>query len=424
MIPLLLTILALFGAPLFIIIAWIALMAFTAEGISTQAVMIEMYRMASQPVLVAVPLFTFAGFLLAESGAPSRMVRLSKLLLSWLPGGLAVVSLIICAVFTAFTGASGVTIIALGGLLMPVLIREGYSERFSLGLMTTSGSLGLLFPPSLPLILYGLVAGVSVDRLFRAGLLPGLLILVILSLYSMWQARKHNHGTKSTAPSKQNEFSSAELWNALKDAAWELPLPPLILFLIYGGYITPAEASAVTALWVLITVSFIKRELPLKNLPKLIVESMSMVGAILMILGAALGLTNYLVDAEIPQRLLEWMQGFTESRIVFLLTLNVFLLVVGCLMDIFSAIVVVVPLIVPVAAQFGVDPVHLGIIFLTNLEIGYLTPPVGLNLFIASYRFKKPVLALYRASLPWLGLLLLALIAITWWPALSLGLLP
>jgi C4-dicarboxylate transporter, DctM subunit len=412
----LLIILALFGAPLFIIIAWIALMAFTAEGISTQAVMIEMYRMASQPVLVAIPLFTFAGFLLAESGAPGRMVRLSRALLSWMPGGLAVVSLLVCAIFTAFTGASGVTIIALGGILMPVLVKEGYSERFSLGLMTTSGSLGLLFPPSLPLILYGLVAGVSVDKLFRAGLLPGLLILLILSLYSMHQAK--------SIPKQKIAFSKDEFFGALKDAAWELPLPPLILMLIYGGWITAAEASAITALWVFVVISLIKRELPLRKLPSLIADSMAMVGAILMILGSALGLTNYLVDAEIPQRLLEWMQTFTESRIVFLLALNVFLLIVGCLMDIFSAIVVVVPLIVPIAQQFGVDPVHLGIIFLTNLEIGYLTPPVGLNLFIASYRFDKPVLKLYLAALPWLGLLILALIAITWWPTLSLGLLP
>lgn len=405
---------ALLGAPLFAVIGWIALTAFASEGVDAAALTIELYRMASQPVLVAIPLFTFAGFLLAESKAPERIVRLSRAALGSLPGGLALVSLVACAVFTAFTGASGVTIIALGGLLYPILLQEGYPRRFSLGLMTTSGSLGLLFPPSLPLILYGLVAGVSVDALFRAGLLPGLLILLILGAYAMRAAVK--------AKVARQAFEWRELRDAVLDAGWELPLPVLVLWLIYGGIVTAAEAAAVTAAWVVLALVVARREIPLKRLMRIAAESQILVGAILLILGVALGLTNYLVDAQIPQRLLEWMQLHIESRFAFLMALNLFLLVVGCLMDIFSAIIVVVPLIAPVATSFGVDPVHLGIIFLTNLEIGYMTPPVGLNLFIASFRFGRPVLELYRASFAYLGLLLAALLAITWWPGLSLWL--
>jgi C4-dicarboxylate transporter, DctM subunit len=408
----LISLLALLGAPLFVIISWIALTAFGHAEIDAAVIIVELYRLASQPVLVAIPLFTFAGFLISDSGAPARIIRLSRATLSWMPGGLAVVSLIACAMFTAFTGASGVTIIALGGMLYPILIKEGYPERFSLGLMTTSGSLGLLFPPSLPLILYGLVAGVSVDQLFKAGLLPGLLILMILAFWSMRVAGK--------SKISRQPFSLTEFKAALKDSAWELPLPPLILYLIYGGVVTAAEAAAVTAFYIFIVEVIIRREVLGKRLLNTVSESMTMVGAILAILGCALGLTNYLVDAEIPQHILGWMSGVIHSKFLFLIVLNVFLLVVGCLMDIFSAIIVVVPLIVPVALQFGVDPVHLGIIFLTNLEIGYMTPPVGLNLFIASYRFGKPVLSLYRATFVYLLLLLLALMIITWVPWLSL----
>jgi len=407
-----LSLLALLGLPLFVLIAWIALLAFGAAEIDPSAIIIELYRMASQPVLTAIPLFTFAGFVMAESGLPGRIIRLSRAALSWLPGGLALMSLLACALFTAFTGASGVTIIALGGLLFPILVKEGYPERYSLGLMTTSGSLGLLFPPSLPLILYGLVAGVSVDALFRAALVPGLLILVILGAHAMWVAGR--------AKPVRAPFSAQELKAALREAAWELPIPPLVLVLIYGGFVTPAEAAAVTAVVVLAVEGLVKRELSLRGLVKVAGESLAMVGAVLAILGVALGLTSYLVDAEVPQRLLGWMEGWLDSRLTFLLLLNLFLLVVGCLMDIFSAIIVVVPLIVPVAQSFGVDPLHLGVIFLANLEIGYLTPPVGLNLFLGSYRFQRPVLDLYRASLIFLALLLLALALITWVPALSL----
>lgn len=405
--------LAILGAPLFTVIGAAALAAFWWVGIDTAAVIIELYRMASAPTLLAIPLFTFAGYLLAESGTPTRLVNLARACFGWLPGGLAVVALVTCAVFTAFTGASGITIIALGGLLYPVLIQETYPERFSLGLVTVSGSLGLLFAPSLPLILYGLVARTSVDQLFIAGLLPGILLVVMLSAYSIYR------GKVSTVP--RTPFRARTLGRAAWDAAFEIPLPVIILGGIYGGYFTAAEAAAITAFYVLVVEVFVYRDLKLKaDVPRIMRESMILVGGILVILGTALGFTNFLIDQQVPMRLLDLMRVYLHSKISFLIVLNVFLLIVGCLMDIFSAIIVVVPLITPIAREFGVDPVHLGIIFLTNLEIGYATPPVGINLFIASFRFEKPVVRLYLAALPFLAILLAALLVVTYVPDLSL----
>jgi C4-dicarboxylate transporter, DctM subunit len=411
----LLTLLTLLGAPLFTIIGAFALLGFGSQGIDSSAVIIEMYRIASMPTMIAIPLFTFAGFLLAESGAPKRLVALARALFGWLPGGLAVVVLISCAFFTAFTGASGVTIVALGGLLYPIMLSEGYGERFSLGLVTTSGSLGLLFPPSLPIILYALVAEQSIDKLFIAGIIPGFLLIVILGAYSIISGRR-SHVQKFP-------FSWSELGRSVKGAAWEIPLPILIVGGIYSGAFTATEAAAVTAFYVLVVEVFIYKDLSLrKDVPRVMTESMMLVGAILAIVGTALGLTNYLIDQQVPQRLFEIVQAQVESRVTFLIILNLFLLVVGMMMDIFSAILVVVPLIVPIATQFGVHPVHLGIIFLTNLEIGYLTPPVGLNLFLSSLRFKKPILTITRSVLVYIGLLVIALLVITYVPELSLWL--
>jgi C4-dicarboxylate transporter DctM subunit len=405
----LLALLALFGMPLFTVLGSIALVAFHRGDIDISSVAVSMYTLAGSPLLIAVPLFTFAGYLLAESGAPGRLVRVSR---AFFPGGLSVVALVSCAIFTAFTGASGVTIIAMGGLLLPSLIEEGYSKKFSLGLVTASGSLGLLFAPSLPLIIYGYVASVSVDKLFLAGLLPGILLVVMLSVYGVRTGRRQGI--------RREPFSLRAIVSATREAAWELPLPVLILGGIYSGFITVMEAAALTALYVLVVEVLIYRDIKLMDLPRIVGESMTLVGGILLILACAMGLTNYLIDAEVPMRILEWMKTYISSKYTFLLLLNIFLLIVGCLMDIFSALIVVVPLIVPVALGFGVDPVHLGIIFLTNLEIGYLTPPVGLNLFISSYRFNEPVVSLYMASLPFLLLLLLGLAVITYLPVLSL----
>ncbi|MBZ0265501.1 TRAP transporter large permease [bacterium] len=408
-------ILALCGAPLFSVLGAIALAAFVGAGIDMVAVIVEMYRMTSQPTLVAIPLFTLAGYLLAESGAPKRLVAVSHALFGWMPGGLAIVALLTCSFFTAFTGASGVTIVALGGLLFPVLIKDQYPERFSLGLLTSSGSLGLLFPPSLPIILYAMVASISVDQLFAAGILPGILLVLALSLYSFRIAKKAKVPTF--------KFEMKEAIGSIKQAAWELPLPVVILVGIYGGFFTVTEAAAITAMYILIVETVIHRDIHLtRDLPGILKESTILVGGILLILGSALGLTNYLIDAEVPAVIFEAIRGTISSKWAFLIALNLFLLVVGALMDIFSAIVVVVPLILPIAQQFGINPIHLGIIFLANLEIGYSTPPVGLNLFISSFRFRKPVLSLYRAALPFLAILIVALLIITYWEGLSLWL--
>jgi C4-dicarboxylate transporter DctM subunit len=408
---LILFILALLGTPLFIVISALALISFQSVDIDISVVIIEMTRLAETPMLVALPLFIFAGILLSESKAPGRILDVSNLLLGWMPGGLAVIALVVCAVFTAFTGASGVTIFALGGLLLPALLKDNYPERFSLGLLTSSGSLGLLFPPSLPLILYGVVAETRIDHLFLAGIVPGFLILFLLAGYGITTGLHR-------APRKRLRQKSAG--RVIKEAAWEIPLPLIIIIGIYGGYLVPGEAAAVIALYVLIVEVFIHRDIALSALPALMARSMMLFGGILIILAASMASTNYLIDQDIPTRLFEFIKTYIDNKFTFLLVLNVFLLVVGAMLDMFSALVLVVPLILPIAAGYEINPIHLGIIFLTNLQIGYCTPPVGLNLFLASYRFKKPIITLYRATLPFLGLLLAALLVITYIPWLSL----
>ena len=389
---LLLILLIVLGLPLFIGILAAAMLGLYASQVEFTAIPIEIFRLADAPVLLAIPLFTFAGYLLAEGRTSERLVRFSRSLFGWFPGGLGIVALVSCAFFTAVTGATGITIIALGGLLFPALISEQYKENFSLGLMTASGSLGLHFPPSLPIILYGFVSGTSIESLFIAGLLPGILIVGILCLFSMYMGKRW----KLERPS----FSGKELFSALKVAAWELPIPIFIIAGIYSGFSTATEAAALTVGYVLFVKVLIFRELDLsRDLPRIMIQSTKMVGGIMIILGAALGFTNYLVDAFIPMKILNFMEGIVENKIGFLLILNLFLILVGCMMDIFSAILVVVPLIVPLASRFGIDPVHLGIVFLANLGIGYNTPPVGLNLFIASSRFERPIVQIYRARI-------------------------
>lgn len=414
LIALIILILALIGTPIFVIMGIVSLVAFSHSGIEVSAIGVEIYKIAAAPTLLTIPLFTFAGYLMAESGTPKRLFRLADAALGWMPGGVAIVGLVVCAFFTAFTGASGVTIVALGGLLYPILIEEKYSSKFSLGLITTSGSLGLLFPPSLPIILYGLVAKVDIDTLFKAGIVPGVLLIVILSAWSIKNGAKKDK-------SERKVFSKAELVDSFKGAVWEVLLPIGVLFGIYGGFVTVSEAAAMTAFYVLIIECFVYKDLNFfKDVPGVIYDSMALVGAILLILCCAMGVTNFLVDEEVPMQILDWMRTFLTNKYSFLLFLNIFLLIVGTMMDIFSAIIVVVPLISPIAAEFGVHPVHLAIIFLTNLEIGYITPPVGLNLFISSFRFKKPITELYRASFPFLLLLVFALLLITYIPEISL----
>jgi len=441
LIGVLLVLFALFGAPLFIIIAAGALWNFhNDEFLSPLSVVENFYSIAETPILLAIPLFTFAGYVLSESKAPDRLVRLSDALLGRLPGSFAIVTLVVCAFFTAFTGATGITIIALGALLYPALVQSGYDENFSLGLVTAGGSLGLLLAPSLPLILYGIitqqvgrsyyehadvVGQTTIDNLFIAGVLPSLLMMFLLAIYCWWKQKKSladpmnqaNENIKNPEPKKKKKINFLAVF---KDAIWELPLPIIVLVGIYSGKFAISEAAAITALYVLIVEVLILREIPLKRLSGLIRESMLLVGGILIILGVSLASTNYLIDQDIPTQLFEWINARIDSPLSFLLLLNIFLLVLGAFLDIFSAIVLIIPLLLPVALGFGVHPVHLGMIFLANMQIGYMTPPVGLNLFIASYRFDKPIIQLYKATLPFLVILLLSVLIITYLPWLSL----
>lgn len=411
---------ALLGAPIFAVFGLLALTAFYFADIESSAVAIEMMRLSTHPTLLAIPLFTFAGYLMAESKTPARLLGLAQSAFGWLPGGVAIVSLLVCALFTAFTGGSGVTIIALGGLLLPILTKQGYSEKFSLGLISASGSLGLLFPPSLPIILYGLVAKVDVDRLFLAGIIPCFILIGILSVYAIVTGRINRKTMKDFA-STGGHFSFRGLGEGLWNARYELPIPIFVLAGIYGGFTTASEASAIVAAYVLFMTCVLYGDLSFtKDVPRIVKESMTLVGAILLILVCALGFVNYLIDEEIPLHILEFMKTHIDDQLSFLIALNIFLLIVGMMLDIFTAIVVVVPIITPIAAEFGVDPIHLAIIFLTNLEIGYLTPPVGLNLFIASFRFNKPVTQIYKASIPYVLLLLIGLALITYIPQISL----
>lgn len=417
-----LIVLALLGAPLFTILAGAAIVGFTQQEIDLTILGVELYRLVDTPILLALPLFTYAGYLLGEGQTAKRLVRLIMALVGWLPSGLAIAALFTCAFFTALTGASGATIVALGALLYPALMQAGYPQKFSLGLVTTSGSLGLLLPPSLPLILYAIIAqqlpqgsGVTIEAMFKAGILPALLMIFLLSLYSLWVTRKHAIPLQA--------FSWSELKVAAKGAKWEIPLPFFVLGGIYGGFFAVSEAAAVTALYVTIMTVFIYKEISFKQLFGIMRESMVMIGAILLILAVAMAFTNWLIDAEIPTRLFEFIKQHIDSKWTFLLLLNIFLLILGCFLDIFSASVIMIPLLLPIAIGYGIDPIHLGIIFLANMELGYCTPPVGMNLMIASYRFKKSMMELYQTTIPFLLVLIVAVLIITYVPWFSLALL-
>jgi tripartite ATP-independent transporter DctM subunit len=403
------------GAPLFTVFSGLTLFLLFFAHIDSSAMIIEMHRIATTPILVAIPLFTFAGYLLSESKAPRRLIGLTDALLGWLPGGLAIIALITCSAFTALTGATGLTIIALGGILLPALLQGKYPEKFSLGLVTNSGTLGLLFPPSLPIIIYAIVSKVQINQLFLAGLLPGVLMVVLLSAFSVQKA--------IAAEVPRTKFNTSRMFKALREGIWELPLPLVVLGGIYSGYFAVSEAAAITAVYVFLVEVVIYRDIKWRELPQVMRKSMVLVGGILIILGAALGFTNYLIDAEVPMKLFNLFKAYTDSPFVFLILLNLFLLVVGCLLDIFSALIVVVPLITPVANAYGINPVHLGIIFLANLQIGALTPPVGMSLFISSLRFEKPMSKIIMASLPFIAVLLFVLAIITYVPWFSLALL-
>ena len=413
MIVLLLILLAIIGLPLFIVLGAGGLYASLSAELDPVILIIELYRLANQPNLITIPLFTFAGMVMAAGGSPKRLIKLFNALLGWMPGGLAMAAIVSCSFFTAFTGASGVTIIALGGLLYPLFIQSNYPEKFSLGLLTSSGSLGLLFPPSLAILLYGIVSGTNIDDLFLAGIVPGFILLVMLSLYSYKSARIWHEAS--------HPFSFKILRTAINETKWDILLPLLVITGIFGGFVTVTEAAAITAAYALFIETLIYKEIKIKNdLPEILIDTAVLVGSILIILGVAMGLTNLLIDTQLPSKLFDLIETHIDSQLQFLLLLNLFLLVIGAMMDIFSAIVVVVPLIMPLALRYQIDPVHLGILFLANLEIGYMTPPVGINLFIASQRFGKDILTLFQSALPFLAIMLIWLLMISYIPALTL----
>lgn len=405
---------ALAGAPIFVILGAAASLLFFVDAVPLASIPVEAYRIASNPILPTIPLFTLAGTILAEGKSSDRLAHLFHALFGWIPGGTAIASIGVCAFFTTFTGGSGVTILALGGLLLPVLIREGYRERFSMGALTASGSLGILLPPSLLIILYGVSSHTPIDRLFLAGLLPGFLLIVMFAVYAVHAGW--------LIPGGRSRFNGRAALAAIREAKYEVLLPVAILFGIFSGYATLVEVAGLTAVYTLLLEFLVHRELSVRHdLPRLLVDAAVMIGGIMIILATAMGLTNYLIFADVPTLATEWVQSAIESPWLFLLALNGFLLIAGCLLDIFSALVVIVPLILPVAMAFGVDPVHLGIVFLANMQLGYLTPPVGMNLFLAAFRFERPLLEICWASAPFFLLSLVGVLIITFVPALSVG---
>jgi tripartite ATP-independent transporter DctM subunit len=399
------------GAPIFVGMGGLAILFFWQDYTPLSAISAETYRIVVSPTLSTIPLFTLAGYILAESKASERLVRLFRALFGWIPGGTPIVLVLLCGFFTALTGGSGVTILALGGLLFPLLMKEGYSKHFSLGLITVAGSLGLLFPPSLPLIIYGVTAAVSVKAILLAGIIPGFLRLAMVGGWAVWQGEAQHV--------KRHQFNLSKIKESIIETKWEAMIPFLILFGIFGGFTTLVETAAMTVVYVLVIEVFVYKDLKSKDLRRIILDCATLIGGVLIILGVAMGLTSYLVDAQIPFKLLAWVQTFISSKFVFLLMLNIFLLVVGCMMDIFSAIIIVVPLITPLGAYFGIDPVHLAIIFIANLELGFLTPPVGINLFLSAYRFDENMPTIYKSTLPFFMVMLLSVLAITYIPILS-----
>jgi tripartite ATP-independent transporter DctM subunit len=412
---LLLLVAAVFGAPVFAVLGGLAILLFRHADVPLASIPAEIYRLVTSPALPTIPLFAFAGYLLAAGRASHRLLRFFRALVGWMPGAIAVVTVLACTFFTTFTGASGVTIVALGGLLLPALKEEGYADRFSIGLVTSTGALGLLFPPCLPVILYGVMAGIPVDKMFLGGILPGVLLVLLVLAYAL-RAGAH-------AGLARKRFTWAELGGATREAKWELLLPALVLLGIFGGFATMVETAALAVLYVLVVEVFVHRDIsPRTDFPRIGAEAATLIGGVLIVMAAAMGLTSYLVDAGVPGAILSWTQATIRSQVLFLVALNVFLLTVGALMNIFSAIVVIVPIIAPMAAVFHVDPVHLGIIFLANLELGYLTPPVGMNLFLSAYRFKRPLGEVFRSVVPFYLILLAGVLAITYIPALTTAL--
>ena len=410
---------ALLGAPVFVAMGGLACLLFWKDAVPVAAVSAEVYRLVASPTLPAIPLLTAAGYILAEGGASARLVRFFRALFGWMPGGIAVMVAAVCALFTTFTGGSGVTIIALGGLVYPILRDDGYPEGFSLGLVTAAGSLGLLFPPSLPVILYSVVASVPADSLYLAGLVPGFLLVVLTAAWGIRQGRKLDAEGRA-----RPKFALRELGASFWEAKWELALPVLVVVLFASGFASMVEASAAACAYAAVVECFVTRDIhPFRQLPGVLLKAGALMGAVLILLSIAMGLTSWLVDAMVPTALLEWVKAHVSSPLVFLLVLNGILLVLGSVLEIYSAIVILAPLVAPMGAAFGIDPIHLGVIFLANLELGFLFPPVGLNLFLSSSRFGVPLPKLYRHAVPYLLILGAGVLLITYVPAMSTGIL-
>lgn len=402
------------GAPVFIALAGAAMLLFWRDGTPIASVPAETFRLVSSATLPAIPLLTVAGYVLAEGGAARRLVRAYKGFFGWMPGGVAVMAAFVCAIFTTFTGGSGVTILALGGLLLPMLLEEGYPEGFSLGLVTASGSLGLLFPPSLPVILYGVVAGVPIGQLFLGGLVPGLLMILVVAIYGMVVGRRRQ------VP--RQPFRPREAFRALWEAKWDLGLPALVVIAVASGYATVVEAAALGCAYALTVEMAVFKDIhPWRDLPRVLVVAATLVGSVVILLGVAMGLSSWLVDAEVPVRLLTWTTDHVRSPHLFLLALNVGLLLLGSVLEIYAAIVVLAPLVAPIGAAYGIEPVHLGVVFLANLELGFLFPPMGLNLFLSASRFRKPLPYLYARTMPFLVILACGVLAITYLDVLTTG---
>lgn len=402
------------GAPVFVGMSGAAMLLFFAEGTPIASVPQATLQLVQNPTLPAIPLLTMAGYVMAAGKASERLVRAYKGVFGWMPGGVSLMAISVMALFTTFTGGSGVTILALGGLVFPALINDKYPEGFSLGLVTASGSLGLLFPPSLPVILYGAVAGVAAERLFLGGLLPGILLILVVAAYSI------RAGVRAGAP--RQPFDAREMWRALWAAKFDLGLPVVVMAVLLSGLATTVESAAVGALYALCVELFVFRDVhPGREMPRVLVQSATLVGAVVILMGVALGLTNYLVDAQIPDALVTFVQTHFHSQWTFLLALNGLLLVLGSVFEIYAAIIVLAPLIAPLGNVFHVEPVHLGVVFLANLELGFLFPPMGLNLFLSASRFGKPLPYLYKQALPFLIIMALGVLFITYVPAITTG---
>jgi tripartite ATP-independent transporter DctM subunit len=402
---------AVLGLPIFATLGGIALLLFWNAGLPVASVPVETYRLVASPVLPSLPLFTLAGYLLVEGGAAARLLRVYTSLFGWLPGGLAITTAVGCAIFT--WAGSGVTILSMGGLLLPMLVKARYPEKFSIGLINGSGSLGLLFPPSLPVILYGIYSQTAISTLFVAGFLPGLMMVAMVCAWGVVQAVRNR--------AERSQFSFSEARKAIWEAKWEIAVPFIVLIGLFNGFGTLVEAGAITVIYVFVVECLVSPEFSVRrDFPRVTLECVTVVGGVLMIIGVAIGLTSYLVTADVPTMLIGWVNAHIQSKYVFLLLLNLALLVSGTFMDVFSAIIVLVPLITPIATRFGIDPVQLGIIFLANLELGYLTPPIGMNLCLSAYRFKQPMTTVYRATLPVYLILFLGVLLITYVPALTL----